>query len=374
MLYGIRIDRYLDRMEYALLLSGGVDSSTALAELVTAGHTVHAFYLKVWLEDELDHLGACPWEEDLTFASAVCGRYGVALTVVPLQLAYHEAVVTYTLDELRRGRTPSPDLFCNERIKFGAFFDYLAGRADIDPGVRIASGHYAMTREADDHVELVRSPDPVKDQTYFLSHLRQEQVARISFPVGSMTKSRLRARARELQIPSQDRRDSQGICFLGKIRYPDFIRHYLGERTGRIVETESRTVLGDHRGYWFYTIGQRQGLGLAGGPWYVVGKEIDSNTLFVSHSNAAERAARSTFEVSELSWIWHPPLDGTFLVKLRHGPQLRAATIEWSGADTISVSMEEPDRGVAPGQFAVFYDGEVCLGSGKIQEATVCTC
>ena len=354
-------------MRHAVLLSGGVDSSAALAELAGAGHQVTAYYLKVWLEDELDYLGQCPWEEDLAFARAVCDRFAVPLTVVPLQLEYYDRVVQYTLSELRAGRTPSPDIFCNQRVKFGAFLDYLATNED-EPATRIATGHYAKVIDRGDHVVLARSPDPVKDQTYFLSHLSQEQLRRITFPIGALEKDEVRRRAHAWELPNRDRRDSQGICFLWKIRYPEFIGHYLGDRIGPIVEAGSGRVLGDHRGYWFYTIGQRTGLGLGGGPWYVVGKDVDSNTVLVSHAAAASERARDEFVVRELSWIWRPPQTDRLLLKIRHGPELIGASIRRVDDDTMVVRMDRRDRGVASGQFAVFYDGEVCLGSGKIQE------
>lgn len=326
-----------------------------------------AYYLKVWLEDELDYLGGCPWEEDLRCARAVCDRFGVPLSVVPLQIEYHDAVVRYTLAELEAGRTPSPDIFCNERIKFGAFLEHLA-RQEVDRGVRIATGHYARVIDRGDHVELARSPDPVKDQTYFLSHLSQEQLARIDFPIGACEKREVRAEAHRLLLPNRDRPDSQGICFLGKIRYPDFIRHYLGERHGPIVDRDTGTTLGEHRGYWFYTIGQRTGLGLAGGPWYVVRKDPRSNTVYVSHAERAAGRARNELTIRELSWTWRPPANGRYTVKLRHGPALIPAALSWTGDDEIRLRLDRSDRGVAPGQFAVIYDGEVCLGSGTIVE------
>lgn len=355
-------------MPTALLLSGGVDSSTALFELVRSGESnITAYYLKVWLEDELDYLGACPWEEDLEFARAVCDQTGVPLVVVPLQREYYERVVQYTIAELQAGRTPSPDIFCNQRIKFGAFFDFLA-----DESFRIATGHYAQIVREDGHVTMLRSPDPVKDQTYFLSHLSQEQLQRIVLPIGCLTKREVRLKAQEYGLASHNRKDSQGICFLGKIRYPEFIRHYLGERDGDIVDRETQCILGRHRGYWYYTIGQRQGLGLGGGPWYVVGKEVESNVVFVSHSDIARDHARSAFDVGELTWTWKPPSDGEVLLRIRHGPELLTGTIAWTSSATLRVEMNRSDRGVAAGQFAVFYHGDVCLGAGKILQETPC--
>lgn len=354
-------------MRYALLLSGGVDSSTALAELVHAGNDVTAFYIKVWLEDELESLSECPWEEDIAIAAQVCDQFAVPLRVVSLQLEYYERVVSYAVTELRAGRTPSPDVLCNERIKFGAFLDHLAHR-EAAADMLVASGHYARIFDRDDHVILARSPDPVKDQTYFLAHLKQDQLRRIRFPVGGLTKDEVRQLARRYALPNRDRRDSQGICFLGRIRYPEFIRHYLGEQPGPIVERDTGRTLGDHRGYWFYTIGQRTGLGLGGGPWYVVGKEVGRNVVYVSRTDAAERRARSEFTVGDLSWTWVPPNADRLLLKIRHGPALAGASIRWLDDTTIRVTMDRPDRGVAPGQFAVFYDREICLGSGTIEE------
>lgn len=348
-----------------MLLSGGVDSSTALWELTRdPANDIIAYYLKVWLEDELESLGDCPWEEDLSFARQVCDAAGVPLNVVSLQLEYHDRVVSYAIEELRAGRTPSPDIFCNERIKFGAFLDHLPGGPDSE--MRIATGHYGRITDEGDHVLLRRSPDPVKDQTYFLAHLSQQQLRRIHFPLGPLTKAEVRRRAADYDLPSKDRPDSQGICFLGKVRYPEFIRHYLGEKIGPIVEIETGNVLGQHKGYWFHTIGQRQGLGLGGGPWYVVGKDLATNTIQVSHSEGAEARARSAFLVDELSWTWQPPAVDRVLLKIRHGPALVGASIEWIDGNRMRVTMDSPDRGIAPGQYAVFYDDDLCLGCGRI--------
>jgi tRNA-specific 2-thiouridylase len=399
-------------MRIAVLLSGGVDSSTALMDLKRQGQNdLVAYYLKIWLEDDTAFLGSCPWEEDLAFAQAVCDQAGVELRVVPLQLEYYDKVVAYALEELRAGRTPSPDIFCNQRIKFGAFYERMAESGDSFG--KVATGHYArvdwvpsafpgtagdpaggecgldpLDPAAGQGVgrwRLLRAPDPVKDQTYFLSQLSQEQIGRIIFPVGAFVKNRVRELAREYGIPNQDRPDSQGICFLGKIRYPDFIRHYLGEREGPIVERESGKELGRHQGYWFHTIGQRTGLGLGNGPWYVSAKDCRRNVVYVSHGNHAEETGRSTFSAGALNWltgraptagelaVWNH--SGRLCLKLRHGPQITACRLEWrdGGADAdgpvLAVNLETADRGLAAGQFAVFYLGEECLGSGKILEA-----
>ncbi len=353
------------QMSVAVLVSGGVDSSVALHRTVSAfgPDRVHAYYLKIWLEDDVSFLGSCPWEDDIAYARAVCDGLGVALHTVSLQREYYERVVAYALDELRAGRTPSPDIFCNRRIKFGAFWDALGDSIDS-----IATGHYAQTRRTEGGVELLRAPDPVKDQTYFLSHLSQEQARVASFPIGSMKKAEVRAEARRLELPNRDRPDSQGICFLGRLRYPDFVRAYLGEREGAIVERESGSRLGTHRGAWFYTIGQRQGLGLGNGPWYVVEKRMDENVVFVSHQRNDHDRMVSEYDVEHAHWILSPPERSRLDVKLRHGPDLVTSRVTLLPGDTARVELSRPDGGVAPGQFTVFYDGDVCLGGATIAD------
>jgi len=349
-------------MKIALLLSGGVDSSVALRVLLDQGYTdITAYYLKIWLEDELSFLGECPWEEDLAFARAVCSQVDVPLKVLNLQKEYFDQVVSYTVNELKKGRTPSPDIFCNQRIKFGAFYDKINEEYD-----KVATGHYGTVEEKDGLFYLKRSPDPVKDQSYFLSHLSQQQISKIIFPIGKMMKEDVRVLAEKYDLPNKDRKDSQGICFLGKIKYSDFIKHYLGEKEGDILEKESGAVLGKHKGFWFYTIGQRQGLGLSNGPWYVSGKDLEKNIIYVSSRMNVLEQKRSQFTVCELNWISRKPSTENLSLKLRHGPRINNCTIKWLDTDRLEVSMDEGDKGIAPGQFAVFYEGEICLGGARI--------
>jgi tRNA-specific 2-thiouridylase len=354
-------------MKVAVLVSGGVDSSVALAELAKRRDLeLTAFYLKIWLEDELAFLGECPWEDDLKHVRAVTGALGVPLEVIPLQTAYHERVVAHAVSELARGRTPSPDLHCNAQVKFGAFLEAVS---DVFPYV--ATGHYAGVEHAAGRPSrLMTARDPKKDQTYFLSRLGKGQLARALFPLASLTKPEVRERARSLGLMTAERKDSQGICFLGKIPYPDFVRFHLGDAPGPIVDVDSGQTLGEHRGCWFYTIGQRQGLGLGGGPWFVVRRELQSSTLYVAHKSRVAQHHRADFEVDSAHWFGDPPERGAELeVKLRHGPRRTKCILQGSAtdADALHVTLETPDQGVAPGQFAVFYRGDECLGSAIIR-------
>jgi len=355
-------------VKIGVLLSGGVDSSTALVSLKEnyPGADITAYYLKIWLEDELASLGSCPWKEDMEYARGVCEMTGIPLKVVSLQREYWDRVVSYTVSELKAGRTPSPDIFCNQRIKFGAFLDRVGESFD-----KVASGHYAVISEDDGLFRIHRSPDPVKDQTYFLSHLSQEQAAIAMFPIGGMMKSDVRALAERWDIPAKSRKDSQGICFLGKIKYTDFVRFYMGDKEGDILEAETGRKLGTHKGTWFYTIGQRSGLGLSGGPWYVVNKNMDENIVTVAGTPDALAAARSRFTVVNPNWIsGRPEMPARLTLKLRHGPKLIGATVnslQENGTEKLEIEMDETDRGLASGQFAVLYDGDVCLGGAMIE-------
>ena len=349
-------------MEIGVLLSGGVDSSVALRLLLEEGHRLRAFYLKVWLEEELAFLGDCPWEEDLRYARAVCDQAGVPLEIVPLQAEYLEKVVEHALAELRAGRTPSPDIHCNQRIKFGAFLEKMgAGFA------KVASGHYAQVEQRGQEFRLLCAADPVKDQTYFLSHLDQGQLGRVLFPLGQLTKSEVRRLASRYALPTVDRKDSQGICFLGKIDYRQFVRARLGERPGEIIDRETGKKLGEHRGLWFHTIGQRHGLGLGGGPWFAVGKDLETNVLWVAHQAQEPARLRGEFEVGPPHWICGPPAGESLQVKLRHGPQSTPCRLRPLQGGRVAVVLESPDPGIAPGQHAVFYEGQVCLGGGVIE-------
>ncbi len=350
-------------MRIAMLISGGVDSSVALRLLKEAGHDVHAFYMKIWLEDELAFLGECPWEEDLSYIRSVCQVADVPLEVVPFQKEYWERVVAATLAEVQAGRTPNPDMLCNSRIKFGAFFDAVGKNFD-----RIATGHYAETEVLDGKTWLKMSSDSLKDQTYFLSQLSQEQITHACFPIGHLQKSEVRALAEHFQLPNATRKDSQGICFLGKIAFDGFLEYHLGKRVGDIIDWKTGKKLGEHQGFWYYTIGQRQGIGLSGGPWYVVEKRPVTNEIFVSNYFRSEGMLRDQFKVTALHWIVKKPAARDLKVKIRHGEKVLSARLIFHRDGTATVRLHEPEKGIAPGQYAVFYEGDFCLGGGVIAE------
>ena len=361
-------------MRIAMLISGGVDSSVSMRLLRDAGHEVSAFYLKIWLEDELSFLGECPWEEDLRYVRAVCEEADVSLSVVPFQQEYHERIVSYVIREVREGRTPNPDVYCNTLIKFGAFLERYGD--DFD---RVATGHYARTEMRDGQARLqqncthggqarlLRSADPVKDQTYFLSRMTPEQVGKAMFPIGEYTKEEVRALAEQYDLPNAYRKDSQGICFLGTIPFDKFLEEKVGTREGEIVDAKTGETLGGHKGFWFYTIGQRRGLHLSGGPWYVTGKDMERNVVYVSNAYRSRETARTELNVEGLTWIAGAPAsDDKLSVKLRHGPEEHGCRLEIGADNRGRVILEEGDTGIAAGQIAVFYRGDECLGSGTI--------
>eukprot|EP00249_Psilotum_nudum_P013494 c24361_g1_i2 orf=256-1287(-) len=314
---------------------------------------------------------------------------GVQLNVVQFTEEYWRSVVAHTIAEYQAGRTPNPDILCNSRIKFGAFFDHIKG-IGFD---RVASGHYACVehianRPGDNQVVLRLSQDEVKDQTYFLSHLSQAQLSQLIFPLGCISKEEVRQVACRMGLPNKDRKDSQGICFLGKVKFRDFISRHLGEREGQLLEAESGNCLGKHKGFWFYTIGQRQGLGLSHGPWYVVQKDLEKNVVFISRNYFSRDKRRREFRVCSLKWIGGIPPSNLIELrcKVRHGPQFYKCTLDFTdpGMKPLSgkslcceafssaiVRISEDDQGIAAGQYAAFYEGDVCLGSGIISESLV---
>lgn len=352
-------------MKIAVLISGGVDSAVAVERLMAQGHDLHLFYIRIGLDTDE---GDCSAEEDIEMCSFIARHYGLPFDVVSLHQEYWDNVMEYALRTVRAGLTPNPDIMCNKIIKFG-YFEQRYGH-DFD---RTATGHYATTRIIGDKVWLGTAVDPVKDQTDFLARISYEQLSHLMFPIGDLPKSQVRELAMSARLPNARRKDSQGICFLGKINYNDFIRRHLGERPGPIVEIETGRKLGTHRGYWFHTIGQRRGLGLSGGPWYVVKKNIHDNVIYVSNGYDTEKQYGNTIHMDEMHFITADPWGGAceraeVTFKNRHMPDFIPGHVTRLGDGSYVLESERPVQGIAPGQFAVIYDpaSQICYGSGII--------
>ena len=354
-------------MTVAALVSGGVDSSVAVHLLKEQGITPDIFYIRIGMEDEEGYID-CPAEEDIEITQWIAQKYGCRFEEVNLHKEYWDNVVSYTIESVRKGLTPNPDVMCNRLIKFGAFNDKRG--KDYD---RIATGHYARTvqlRTTNSELRtfLATAKDPIKDQTDFLSQLEYRQIEKLMFPIGHLMKSEVRRIAHEAHLPSADRKDSQGICFLGKINYNDFLRRYLGEREGKIVELETGKVLGTHRGYWFHTIGQRKGLFLSGGPWFVVRKDIDENVLYVSQGYDPEAAHGREMDLMGFRWLSAelPLTDVKF--KIRHTPEFHQGHLSPTPDGLMHLASDEPIQGIAAGQYATIYDNDAHLvvASGMI--------
>ena len=349
----------------ACLVSGGVDSAVAVHLLKDAGSTPDLYYIKIGSgpEGEWD----CTAEEDWEMATAVAHRYGCKLELIDLQKEYWDRVVGYIVDRLRRGLTPNSDVMCNRYIKFGCFEEQAGHLYD-----RVATGHYARTEiDGEGRTWLCTSPDAVKDQTDFLAQLDGFSIRKAMFPIGDLDKDEVRRIAEENRLAPAHRKDSQGICFLGKLRFSDLARKYLGEKEGIVVERETGNVIGHHKGYWFYTIGQRKGLGFGGGPWYVVGKDIKRNIIYVSRGYQTQAAYSDSFFVAEPNFLTINPFesDGEYDIslKVRHTPEFTPARLTRRG-DRYHILSSQPLQGIAPGQFAVLYDKDChrCFGSGEI--------
>lgn len=352
-------------MKIAVLISGGVDSAVTVHRLLEQGHDLHLFYIRIGMDTDE---GDCSAEEDIEMCTYIARRYGLPFDVVSLHQEYWDNVMQYALDTVRQGLTPNPDMMCNKMIKFGYFERRWGKEFDLT-----ATGHYATTVVEDGDKWLATAVDPVKDQTDFLAQITKEQLDHLIFPIGDMPKSEVRKIAIDTGMPNAYRKDSQGICFLGKINYNDFIRRHLGERPGPIVEIETGRKLGQHKGFWFHTIGQRKGLGLSGGPWYVVKKNVADNVVYVSNGYGTEKQYGKTIHLAEMHFITRDPWGEDcenipVRFKNRHAPDFLPATITRLGDGEYVLSSEVPVQGIAPGQFGVVYDkdGRLCYGSGII--------
>ena len=361
----------------AVLISGGVDSAVVVHQLCEMGLKPDLHYIKIGMEGEDS---SCSAEEDIELSQATAQKYGLKLEITDLQKEYWEQVVGYAIERVKAGLTPNPDVMCNRLIKFGAFEKQIGHQYDY-----IATGHYATNVEKDGLMWLGTAKDPVKDQTDFLAQLSYDQLRHTIFPIGHLMKEEVRQIALDAKLPSARRKDSQGICFLGKINYNDFLRKFMGEQEGKVIDIETGKVVGHHRGFWFHTIGQRKGLGLGGGPWFVVKKNIRKNIIFVARGWDTQLQYGHDFRLADMHFITRNPWENEvkdsslftpqsslsegipIQFKIRHVDHFMPGIITLD-EEGYHIHSDEPIQGIAPGQFGCIYDAEarICYGSGEI--------
>ncbi len=351
-------------------LSGGVDSAVAAALLVEQGHEVAAGYMKNWINDE-GIPGDCPWEQDIEDARAVAKSLGIEFRVIDLIDSYRDRIVEYLIEGYRAGITPNPDVWCNREMKFGVFLDYALAQGFEN----VATGHYARRRDrSDGSPAILRGADPNKDQSYFLSLMTRRQAAHALFPTGEMLKPEVRGVAKRFNLPVAEKKDSQGICFLGQVKMSDFLRHYVPDSPGEIVDVSGR-VLGGHRGLHLYTLGQRKGHGVAsprdGMAYVVVGKDPVKNRLIVGWDTPESGGLYARVcTVGMLSAI-NEPFDTKRLVEAqpRYRAKAEPAVMEPLEGGRVRLEFQQPQRAIAPGQICAFYDGGRLLGGGVFESA-----
>lgn len=346
-------------------MSGGVDSSVAALLLKQQGYDVIGIFMKNW--DDTDENGVCTATEDYEDVIKVCNQIGIPYYAVNFEKQYWDKVFTYFLEEYKAGRTPNPDVMCNKEIKFKAFLEHaLKLGADY-----LATGHYAKVEYRNGEYKMLRGLDENKDQTYFLNQLSQEQLSKVMFPIGNMKKSRVREIAKEANLATATKKDSTGICFIGERNFKGFLSNYLPAQKGN-METFDGEVVGRHDGLMYYTIGQRHGLGIggAGEPWFVIGKDLKRNVLLVGQSFDNEKLFSDSIIATDISWVSnHRPVSGLkCTAKFRYRQPDNKVTVEDFGDGLVKVIFDEPIRAVTPGQAVVFYQGEECLGGGTIDQ------
>jgi len=338
-------------------MSGGVDSSLTAALLKEQGHTVVGVYMKNWTKD-LPGM-KCPWAEDLADAKRVAVQLGIDFKVFDFETEYKQKVVDYMIQEYRLGRTPNPDIMCNQEVKFKLFLEAaLEDGADM-----IATGHYARVEDG----QLKMAEDSTKDQTYFLYRVTKAALEKTLFPLGEHKKSDVRTMAAERGLYTATKKDSQGICFVGQIGIREFLSEYVEQTAGPIIDTQTGLTLGQHDGAIFYTLGQRHGLDIGGGlPYYVVGKDMDKNEVCVTTNLNDSQLWQTTIRLGGVHWIDSPPEPGEYHVRVRHRGTLVKATISFED-NNVRLDVTQPERAVTAGQSIVIYDGPVCLGGGIVQ-------
>lgn len=350
-------------MRIVVGMSGGVDSSVAALILKRAGHEVIGVFMNNWAEE--DEQGVCAAERDWADVRAVCDKIGIPYYAVNFQREYLDRVFSHFLCEYRRGRTPNPDVLCNREIKFSALLDF-AWKLGAD---RLATGHFARTDRRDGRARLLMSRDPGKDQTYFLYMLGQAALSAALFPVGGMTKAQVRDAARDAGLPTSEKKDSTGVCFIGERKFRQFLMNYLPAQPGEIRSVGGAAV-GRHEGLMYYTLGQRRGLGVGGGGgrWYVVEKDLEHNVLVVDQRPDSPLLYSASARLEDVTWTSgrSPVPPGEWLpvkARLRHRQPLEDARIRADGPG-LEVEFARPQRAVTPGQSTVFYLEDECLGGG----------
>lgn len=338
-------------------MSGGVDSSVTAALLKEQGYTVVGVYMKNWTQD-LPGM-KCPWAEDLADAKRVAVQLGIDFKVFDFEVDYKQKVVDYMIEEYRRGRTPNPDVMCNQEVKFKLFLE-----AALEDGADyIATGHYARVENG----VLKKAQDANKDQTYFLYRVTRHALEKTLFPLGDFEKTDVRHMAEERGLYTATKKDSQGICFVGQIGIREFLSQYVEQTAGKIIDTQTQKVLGQHDGAIFYTLGQRHGLDVGGGlPYYVVGKDMENNEVYVTTNLNDDTLWRDSLILGDVHWIDEAPAEGVYQVRVRHRAPLIEVTLTYDG-DRITLKTKTPERAVTAGQSAVIYSGDVCLGGGIVQ-------
>ena len=353
-------------------LSGGVDSAVSAWLLKQQGHEVIGIFMKNWEDD--DDSGYCASNVDFVDAAAVADVIGIEIEHVNFAAEYKDRVFAEFLREYAAGRTPNPDVLCNAEIKFKAFLDHALARG----AQRVATGHYARVREVDGRFELLKGIDPAKDQSYFLHRLTPSQLSRTLFPVGGMLKSEVRQLAERIGLPNARKKDSTGICFIGERPFREFLQRYLHDQPGPMRDEHGRRV-GEHVGLSFYTLGQRQGLGIGGtaagggvhAPWYVARKEIETHTLRVVQGHDHPWLKSLALHAGQASWTaGQAPPPGRLAAKTRYRQADAPCTFAPAAdGDHFELRFDDPQWAVTPGQSAVLYDGEVCLGGGIIDRS-----
>ncbi|WP_347709759.1 tRNA 2-thiouridine(34) synthase MnmA [Halomonas llamarensis] len=349
-------------------MSGGVDSSVSALLLQQQGYEVEGLFMKNWDED--DGSEYCTAKDDLLDAAVVCKKLGIPLHTANFAAEYWDNVFEHFLAEYKAGRTPNPDILCNREIKFKVFLDY----AEKLGAEMIATGHYVRQGIRDGRPRLLKGLDPNKDQSYFLHAVPEAAIARTLFPVGELEKPAVRALAEQHQLITAKKKDSTGICFIGERRFSDFLKRYLPAQPGK-VETPEGDMIGEHMGLMYYTLGQRQGLGIGGlanyseAPWYVAVKDLDRNVLIAVQGKHHPLLYSDSLATEPMEWVaGHPPArEGRFTAKIRYRQSDRACSLISHDDGSVDVHFDEPQRAVTPGQSLVIYDGDICLGGGVIR-------